>query len=855
MVQLTANYGQTKMKKTIICLTTCLIIGLISLIWLSQTIRSDTLTVSKTTDSNDGVCDADCSLREAISAANTRAGPDGISLPPGIYLIAGVLTITDTVAIHGSDMNSTIIDGQNIDRVFILGPGINVEISDVTIQNGSSPLGGELDHQPGGGIYNSATLTLTQVILQNNIGGSGGGIFNFGNLFAANISLTENFAKNGVDGGGIGNYGTLRLRDSTVTSNHALNGGGISSRGIMTVTNSLINHNENGGINNLGLATIIDSTISSNTGAGGLLHYGLDENIDVMTIINSTISDNDAVTFGSLPNRGGGITHRRGQMIILNSTISGNSSNEHGGGLSIESGTVMLNNVTMANNSADSDADGSGDGGGLYVVGLAITRNSLIAGNQDKSSAGNVHPDCSGILKSNGHNLLHKVNGCTLLSGTGDITNTDPLLGPLQDNGGASLTHALLLNSPAINAGNPALPGSGGDSCETTDQRGVERSIGQICDIGAYEYGPFSINLPLIVRNRHSGPNNNLDYTMVSWSTTGPAFSVPAIDKQVVYAGSGFRSDCNNIGELRAFDKLSLQLLWKAEIEGAIGDTNLIRVNDLLVTGAGDGLIALQANTGSLAWQTHLQGCFQESSIRLHEGNLYTGSSSGDIYALTTEGQIVWQNTLTDTVFAAPAVWENILYFVDLSNTLTAVEIQSGEILWQKQLTVEAGEPIGVFAEPLIYNEKLFVADYAGQVRRLSLVGEVEAQHSTGIRYIANPTVCDQAIIAANLSGRVDWLEFDDLQARHSVIVPGPYLFGTPQCLDDNLIIVTTYGEDDRSSHLYYLKAGQILRIFEFPCCQNALTTTIIDGNYLYNLLTTYSNERQASLFRSKIVR
>ncbi len=65
----------------------------------------------------------------------------------------------------------------------------------------------------------------------------------------------------------------------------------------------------------------------------------------------------------------------------------------------------------------------------------------------------------------------------------------NPLLGPLANNGGPTQTHALLAGSPAIDAGNPATPGSGGNACEATDQRGYARPAGLACDIGAYEFG------------------------------------------------------------------------------------------------------------------------------------------------------------------------------------------------------------------------------------------------------------------------------------------------------------------------------------------------------------------------------
>ena len=81
-------------------------------------------------------------------------------------------------------------------------------------------------------------------------------------------------------------------------------------------------------------------------------------------------------------------------------------------------------------------------------------------------------------------------DGTCGFSDTGELAGAYPLLGPLQDNGGPSQTHALLQGSPAIDAGNPATPGSGGSACEAIDQRGVSRPQGAACDIGAFELDP-----------------------------------------------------------------------------------------------------------------------------------------------------------------------------------------------------------------------------------------------------------------------------------------------------------------------------------------------------------------------------
>ncbi len=236
-----------------------------------------------------------------------------------------------------------------------------------------------------------------------------------------------------------------------------------------------------GGSLTLSNSAVVDSIAFS---GGGALSS---PNGAAVTIRNSTISGNTA------SNNGGGLNIRGGTITLVNSTLSGNTANGHGGGLYItNSAAASLANVTVTDNRADGDSSGGGNGGGLSNNGGTITfKNTLMAGNFD-NSAGTRRPDCSGTLTSQGYNLVGDKTGCTFTPASSDLvgTGSSPVnaqLGPLQNNGGPTPTHALLSGSPATDAGNPALPGSGGNACEATDQRGIVRPQGSTCDIGAYE--------------------------------------------------------------------------------------------------------------------------------------------------------------------------------------------------------------------------------------------------------------------------------------------------------------------------------------------------------------------------------
>lgn len=262
--------------------------------------------------------------------------------------------------------------------------------------------------------------------------------------------------------------------------------GGIINSGVLTLTNSAIISNAGGrGISNFGTAMLLNSMIMSNTATshgGGILNTAGGQ----LTVLNSVVSYNIAA------GEGGGIKVNSGAITLTNSTISHNQATSHGGGLS---GSASLINVTLINNTADADNDGSGIAGGVSGSNITLV-NSILARNKKGSTAN----DCS-VITSQGYNLIQTSGGCTINgTTTGNITGQDPLLGPLQDNGGPTMTHAPLPGSPAIDKGNPAAPGSGGNACSAADQRGVTRPVGLRCDIGAVEANVSAVFLPLVIK-------------------------------------------------------------------------------------------------------------------------------------------------------------------------------------------------------------------------------------------------------------------------------------------------------------------------------------------------------------------
>jgi hypothetical protein len=223
-------------------------------------------------------------------------------------------------------------------------------------------------------------------------------------------------------------------------------------------------------------------TIRKIGGTGGMrLQNGAEVSLVRASILNSAgvgiLNNNSSLTMQDslvANNLGGGISVLlpTATLTLTNTTISGNQNDP---GLLVSNGVVTLANVTITNNSDTNDT------GGLSIDAGSVTmRNSIVAGNSSEAGS----PDCSGTLTSGGNNLIGDGTGCGGFVASDQVGTSvspkDARLGPLQNNGGPTATHALLPNSPALDKGNSS-------TCAERDQRAVRRLQGAACDIGAFE--------------------------------------------------------------------------------------------------------------------------------------------------------------------------------------------------------------------------------------------------------------------------------------------------------------------------------------------------------------------------------
>jgi predicted outer membrane repeat protein len=486
------------------------------------------------------------SLRQAITQANQHPGADVIVLPAGAYPIqltgaagvnenanqSGDFDVTDSVTLQGAGAALTAIDGRQLDRVFDVfgtGPGsIKVTFQGLTVRNGRADNGpgggilvgnadlvvrdcvvaGNAASDAGGGISNAeapgtGNVSLLRTTVSRNItNGAGGGLYVGGDAQGQGSTLTVSASKvqRNLAGGGSGGIyaATVTLTGSTVSSNSArLSGGGIFANTV-TLTGSTVSGNragygDGGGIcaTTAGLTT---STVSGNSAAGSPGEYTVGHGggicVETVTLIRSTVSDNFSAR------EGGGI-FADSTATLTGSTISGNSAGGDGGG--IFAGTATLFDVTITLNST------GGWGGGVYAYGGGglIVQNTIIAQNLVNVFTG-FGPDVAAFSTfSLGHNLIGDATGSfgSFENGVnGDLVGTaaaplDPLLGPLQNNGGPTKTHALLAGSPAIDHGDNSAVDPTTQKLPTTDQRGAGHPRQRdgngdgiaVVDIGAFE--------------------------------------------------------------------------------------------------------------------------------------------------------------------------------------------------------------------------------------------------------------------------------------------------------------------------------------------------------------------------------
>lgn len=408
-----------------------------------------TFNVTNTNDSGAG------SLRDAIEDANAAAGGDKILFAAGlsgarIEIDSSLPQITDDLKILNKNAKNVIVDGQDIAgvRPFNIDAAAKVTLKKLTIT------GGHVDDDIDGS-------------------DSGGGIINLGGVLTLNACTVA--GNRGTDpssnGGGLSNEngGTLNVKGSTIANNEAVSaGGGIfnGSGGQLSVTASKISANRansGGGIFNTGagsVATIKDSTIAGNFAstvqAGG-----------VNNVATATLTMENCLIFGNRTlGPGGGLVNVNAAATLLNCTFAHNTSADRGGAIVNALGTLTAVNCTIVGN-ADTGNNSSGAGGIVGPTGTINLRNSIVAGNFTGPDGADNDVDLADLDQ----NLANFIGG-------------DPLLGPLDQNGGPTQTMLPLEGSPAINAGSNAIAENNG---LTTDQRGLTRIVGGTVDIGAVE--------------------------------------------------------------------------------------------------------------------------------------------------------------------------------------------------------------------------------------------------------------------------------------------------------------------------------------------------------------------------------
>ena len=453
-----------------------------------------TITVNSTADAF--AADSSCTLREAITAANTDAATGGCSAGSGADTItfsvngtftrtlagtgdddnaSGDFDLNTPITIQGNGRANTIVDANSKDRAFDTpkaGEFAHINLKDLSIKNGDSG-------SVGGGavrVKNLVFVTLENVeVSGNKTTGDGGAVFSNGYLTVKKSYLHDNSA--GSSGGAIAaeqqdDYIQMTVEDTTFERNTALRGGGV----------------------------FVQNNVST-----------------VDTIRRSTFTSNTATGTGGIAGGGGVATAVDGSLYILTSTFYSNTASKDGGAIQqadgpVRGGTTYVQFSTLLGNTAD-----QGDGGNIRDQGGYVwLYGSVVARGIDNSPVSN-NPDVSGSFFGGGANFVGSTTGATGINGPFRGSNTMPL-------------NPDLATTPALNGGSDTLnflPTSnqlldqGASGCEATDQRGTTRPLNSWCDIG-------SVEAPIVFTDHEppdttitSGPHDFKDDTIVLFLWTG----------------------------------------------------------------------------------------------------------------------------------------------------------------------------------------------------------------------------------------------------------------------------------------------------------------------------------------------
>ena len=567
-------------------------------------------------------------LNTAVYCFNQAlAGSYIISLTDDITLTQEILTMTNSLAELEILGNGYTLAGDDAYRLLTI-DSADVSVEGLTLAHGYHAVAGGAIYVSSSGTISSSVVISGSTLVENNSGDQGGAIYGVastisvvgsdiisnsavnsgGGIYGAAASTVDLISSQVMsnsadvdDGGGImGEDNGMSLTSSQVVSNSAGNrGGGIMASGstiVLTASDLISNLADNNGggifINDRGVVTLTAATISQNralNNGGGvrLLSGGT-----TLTVVDSTIYENEAA------NNGGGIQQNNGTLHLINSTLSGNNGSD-GGGINIGGGTAYLTHTSIVSNTGVGLSHG---GGTVSLFG------SLVA-----NSSGN---DCTGTLTDDGFNLSSDTS-CSDFIATGSLTNTDPLVLPLGDNGGDTWTHALPSDSPALNV---VVTGT-----LTTDQRGEGRPAGSYGDVGSFELvclSPWevdssnSFNFALDCFNQEVTGTHLISVTD-SFTLTSETVTVSNQLAQLEIAGNGYTIDGAD----------SYQLL---QIEPGDVAIDTLTMTHGYSAGSGGAISIIGSDTFSAA-VTLVDSIIHDSLAENYGGGLYAERSLIDI--------------------------------------------------------------------------------------------------------------------------------------------------------------------------------------------------------------------------------
>ncbi|MEO7198405.1 MAG: choice-of-anchor Q domain-containing protein [Solirubrobacterales bacterium] len=471
----------------------------------------------------DNICGVglNCSLRAAIEESNANAGPDTVQLPADTYAMGGVEPSVDSeVTILGAgSATTTLARGATAPpgRVLSVGPTGVLDMRDVTITDG-------ILANEGAGIFSSGDLTLRRTVVTGNkaVGSDGGGIAIAdlaGSTLIEDSTISDNEAgAAGVNarGGGIDHgfgAGTLVITSSVISGNRvdgkAVKGGGIAADSPLEVTDSVIASNtaksdaatfavatgsaidaESGGRVSIIRTTIADNLVdSANAGFSDATLFLVGE----VSVLDSSLVDNqenDPSIVSRLM-----VATGSGPLSVRGSTFSGN----HGGLITAVDSTIENSTLDGSLGYAFQTSTGSSStvrastisdngSGGLIASDFAAASEIVVSGSILSGNTTNCNTVGASTITSGGGNV-EGANDCGFAAAN-DLANTDPLIGPLANNGGLTQTRAIPANSPAVDNFAAGCPPP------ATDQRGRSRPQGGACDSGAYEFDtPASVTI------------------------------------------------------------------------------------------------------------------------------------------------------------------------------------------------------------------------------------------------------------------------------------------------------------------------------------------------------------------------